>query len=126
MLDRLNKIKQAMRPFGHGLLAEITPQIAGGVINEFFKQWNVDVAKVTEDVQRDRSLWEDLKPDQRKQLADLATRLGNLDFMTAELVIESIRDDFPAVASLFLNWPEAGQWLIKQVDELKQQALSHP
>lgn len=113
-----------MAPFGKGLLAEAAPGFASGVIIELFHQWNVTVAKVTEDVQRDRSLWAEMGLDDRKQLVGLGKQLGNLDFITPELVVESIKDDFPAVASLFLNWPEAGEWLVRQVEQLKKEAIA--
>jgi len=101
----------------------MAPQVAGGYINQLFHQWNVDVHKITEDIQSNRSLWEDIKPEQKEQLSSLAARIGNLDFITSELVIESIKTDFPAVASLFLGWPEAQEWLARQLDELKKQAF---
>lgn len=113
-----------MVPFGKGLLAEAAPSFASGVIIELFHQWDVTVTKVTEDVQRDRSLWADIEPDDRKQLAVFARQLGSLDFITPELIIESIKEEFPAVASLFLNWPEAGQWLIRQVEQLKKEVTA--
>jgi hypothetical protein len=121
MLDRL---KQYGGVIGKGLLLQMAPQIAGGYINELFHQWNVDIDKITKDVQANRSLWEDVKPEQKEQLSNLATRMGNLDFITPEFVIESIKTDFPAVASLFLGWPEAQEWLARQLEELKKQAFS--
>lgn len=115
MPDYLAKLKV----FGKGLIAEMVPGIASGIINEFFHQWNINAAKIIQDVQSNRSLWVDLKPDQRDQLKAASQRLGNLDFITPEFLINSIKEDFPAVASLFLNWPEAGEWLARQINELK-------
>lgn len=121
----LEKLKQLAGPIGRGLVQEMAPGIAGGVIVEQFHQWNVDVARITEDVLRDRSLWAEMGPDERKQLAVFSRQSVNLDFMTPGLVIDSIKGDFPAVASLFLNWPEAGQWLTRQIDDLKRE-LAEP
>lgn len=115
MPDYLAKLKV----FGKGLIVEMVPGIASGIINEFFHQWNVNAAKIIQDVQSNRSLWVDLKPDQRDQLKATSQRLGNLDFITPEFLINSIKEDFPAVASLFLNWPEAGEWLARQINDLK-------
>jgi len=122
----LEKLKHLASPIGKGLMQEMVPGIAGGVIVELFHQWNVDVARITEDILRDRSLWTEMGPDERKQLAVFARQLGNLDFMTAELIIDSIKGDFPAVASLFLNWPEAGQWLTRQINDLKRELAAEP
>ena len=122
----LNKIKQMAAPFGRGLMAQVAPGLASGVINEFFHQWNVDVDKITEDVQRDRPLWGEMGPDERRQLAYFAKRTNSLDFITPEWFIDSIKKDFPAVASLFLNWLEAGEWLGRQIDELKRELAAEP
>jgi len=103
-------------------MLEMAPGIAGGIINELFHQWHVDVAKITQDVQSDRSLWDGMKPEQRNQLKSLPRRVGNLDFITPAFIINSVKKDFPSVASLLLNWPEANEWLVRQIEELKKQA----
>lgn len=105
-------------------MLELAPGIAAGLINELFHQWNVDAAKIIQDVQSNKSLWADMVPDQRKELNSLAARIGNLDFITPSFIITSVKDDFPAIASLFLNWPEAQQWLTGQINDLKKQASS--
>lgn len=120
MPDYLDTIKQYAGIFGKGLMLEVAPGIAGGIINELFHRWHLDVAKITQDVQRNRSLLDDMEPDQSKQLRTLAKRIGSLDFITADLIITSIKKDFPAVASLFLSWPEANEWLTRQVNDLKK------
>lgn len=107
-------------------MAQVAPGLASGVINEFFHQWNVDVDKITEDVQRDRPLWGEMGPDERRQLAAFAGKMDNLDFITSQWLIDSIKKDFPAVASLFLNWLEAGEWLGRQIDELKRELAAEP
>ena len=118
----LDKLKEYGGAIGKGLLLQLAPGVAGGIINELFHQWDVDVAKVIKDVQANRSLWDDIKPEQKEQLSNLASRIGNLDFITADLVIESIKNDFPGVASLFLGWPEAREWLTRQLEDLKKQS----
>lgn len=120
----LGALKRYAGATGMGLLKEMVPGIAGGYINELFHQWHVDVAKITQDVQNNRSLWDELTPDKRKELNVLAQKAGNLDFITPEFLINSIKKDFPGVASLFLNWPEAAEWLARQIDDLKTQASS--
>jgi len=118
----MERLKHYTSVFGSGLLKQMAPEIAGGMLNELFHKWDVDVDKIVTDVQRDRSIWDDLQPDQRKHLMNLANRIGNLDFITPNMVIESIKKDFPAVASLFLSWDEAQEWLCRQIDHLKQEA----
>ena len=116
----LHKLKQVADIFGRGVVLQVAPRIAGGMINEFFHKWNVDVARITRDVQHDRCLWDNLTPDQREQLKIAAQKIGNLDFITTDFIITSIKKDFLAVATLLLNWPEAGEWLARQIDDLKR------
>jgi len=104
---------------GKGLVQQLVPGMAAGLILNLFEEWQVDVAKVTSDVQNNRSLWVELKDEQKQQLAFAAKRVGNLDFITPEFFIYAIKKDFPAVASLFLNWDMAGQWLERQIQEMK-------
>lgn len=101
---------------------ELAPGIGAGLINELFHQWKIDVAKITQDVQSDRSLWADMAPDQRKELNTLASKIGNLDFITPTFIIDSIKKDFPGVASLFINWEAGMKWLARQIEDLKKQA----
>jgi len=115
----LGALKRYAGAAGTGLMKQVAPGIAGGFINELFHQWHVDVAKITKNVQDNRSLWDELRTDQRKQIGDLSQKVGNLDFITPEFLINSIKKDFPGVASLFLNWPEAAEWLARQIDDLK-------
>jgi hypothetical protein len=121
MTDHLGKIKGVASSFGKELLSGLTPRAASGLINELFHQWSVDVPKITQYVQQNRSLWDGIEPDRRRQLGGLAKKVGSLDFITPDFLVDSIKRDFPAVASLFLNWPEAGEWLARQIDDLKKQ-----
>jgi hypothetical protein len=118
-MPNLDSIKRRLAPFGRGLMMEMIPGIAAGTINEFFHQWDVTVVKITQDVQDNRSLWNGMEPEKKRELGAIAQRVGNLDFITPEFLINSIRKDFPGVASLFLNSPSAGKWLERQIEELK-------
>jgi len=120
----MDKVKRYAGMFGTGLLRQMAPEIAGGMLNELFHTWKVDVDKICRDVQNDRSIWDEMKPDQRKQIVGVARSMGNLDFLTVDVVVNGIKKDFPAVAGLFLSWPEAHDWLTRQLDILKREALN--
>jgi hypothetical protein len=124
MPDFLDIIKQYAGIFGKGLLLQIAPGVAEGFINKLFHEWKVDTNKVWQDVLNNKSLLDEMKPEQLEQLKTLKQRVGSLDFITPDLVIKSIKDDFSGVASLFMNWPPAGEWLAKQIEGLKKQADS--
>lgn len=115
----LDSIKQRLTPFGKGLMLQFVPGMAAGAITEMFHKWHVDVAMITQYVQSNQSLWAEMEPEKKRQLGVLAQKVGNLNFITPEFLINSIKKDFPGVASLFLNWPEAAEWLTRQIDELK-------
>jgi len=121
-----SSIKEVANTFARGLMLQMAPEIAGGLINELFHQWNVDIAKVTEDVRENKSFWFMMEPEQHEQLRVLAEKLGEVDFLTADVVINGIKKDFPGVASLFLNWPEAGEWLFLQIEDVKARARPRP
>jgi len=125
-MANLDKLQQALKIFGKDLALQAAPGIAEGVINQFFHELNVDVAKVTNYVQHNRSLWNELKPEYQEQLRGLGLRLGTIDFITPDLVVNAIKEDFPAVASLFLNWADAGYWLERQVNELREGVKQPP
>lgn len=120
MPNFLDTLKQYGGVLGTGLMRQAAPGIASGFINRFFHEWKVDVARITQDVQSGRSLLDQLSPDQQREFAIMAKRVGALDFITPAFLVNSIKKDFPTVASLFVNWPEAAEWLNKQVNDLKQ------
>jgi predicted oxidoreductase (fatty acid repression mutant protein) len=118
----LDKIKGYLPTLGKGLLLQVAPNVARGLIREYFKQWNVTVEKVVDDVKNNRSILDNMTVAQQNQLKGLGSI--NLDFFDAQFVIDSLKDDFPAVASLFASWTDANQWLVRQVNALKQTATS--
>ena len=115
----LDRIKGVMAPFGKGLLMQAIPGMASGLIVELFHQWKITRPLIVEYVQNNRSLWVDMDEQKRTELSVIAQKVGNLDFLTADFLIDSIRKDFSGVASLFLSWPEAREWLERQIVELK-------
>lgn len=107
-------------------MLQMAPEIAGGLINDLFHQWNMDVAKVTEDVRENKSFWFKMDPEQHEQLRVLAEKLGDVDFLTPDVVINGIKKDFPGVASLILNWPEAEEWMLLQIADVKARVRPRP
>lgn len=116
----LDKLKRYAEVFGSGLTLEVMPDITAGVILEIFHHWQIDVTKVTRHVEQNISLWGKLEPHQRENLKKAAQRVGKVDWATPNWFIKTIKKDYPAVASLILDWPEAYAWLEHQIEELKQ------
>ena len=100
-------------------MLQMAPEVAGGLINGFCHQWNMNVAKVTEDVRENKSFWLKMEPEQHEQLRALAEKLGDVDFLTTDVVINGIKKDFSGIASLFINWEPATKWLTEQIEDIK-------
>ena len=124
MADLMGQVKHYGGFLGKGLLQELTPTVTAGLISELFQQWNVTLESITNDIQYNRSLWAGMSDEEKHQLAHAAKQLGTLDFFTPGFFINAITKDFPAIASLFLNWMMAGEWLARQITELKEGVAS--
>ena len=119
------KIPKNLKQYGNlllkGGLIEVAPGIAGGMLVELLKEKEVDIKKASNWVQNNTSLWDTLKPDHQAMLKDLANRAGNIDWLDADWVISSLKGDLPAVASLFLGWKKANNWLKRQVEIIRKE-----
>lgn len=112
-------LKQLASTAGRGILLQMLPSIAGGVLTRFFHEWKVDEGKILYYVENNVSLWSMLEDQQREDLRGAVAFIGRDEFITPEWVINSIKNDFTAVAGLFLSSPAAAEWLNRQVEELK-------
>lgn len=126
MPEYLDKIRQGAELFGRGLILQMAPRMVSRLVVDLFDELKLDKVQIERDVAANRSLWEALSTNQQEQLRTAAQKLGELDFLTADFVIQSIKDEprHAQVASVLLNWPEANEWLTRQLDELKAQAFT--
>jgi len=111
--------------FAKGIMAEMAPGVIGGALVELLRDRKVDVQKVTEWVEKNVSLWDALSEEHQGNLHDAIQKVGsieNIDWLTPDWVINSIRHDFPAVASLFVGWQKASNWLRRQTEIIKEGA----
>lgn len=109
--------------FSHGFVISMAPEIAKGALVELLKAQELDITKATAWVQDNTSLWKILGP-QQEMLKNLAGRAGNIDWLTADWVIEAIKGDLPEVASLFLGWKKANNWLKRQVEIVRKEVAN--
>lgn len=106
---------------GKGLIIEMAPQIAKGALVELLRMRKVDVKKATEWVRSNSKLWDSLEPYHQERLKQLARKVGNVDWMDVDWAIGAMRGEFPAVASLFLGWKKANNWLVRQVGIIRKE-----
>jgi len=121
MAIELPDLKKYAGLFSKGLVIEMAPEIAKGILVEMFKAKKTSVKSASDWVQSNTSLWKTLDQDEQALFKDLAERVGNIDWLNADWVIEAIKNDFPAVASLFLGWTKANNWLKRQVEIIRKE-----
>ena len=103
---------------GKGALAEIAPFLFKGALVEILKGTTVQGASRW--VEKKVNLWDIIEPQHRESLKRLSI-VGDINWLTADWIIQAIKDDHPALASLFLGWKKANNWLEKQVEIIKQE-----
>jgi len=106
---------------GKGVVATFAPNILKGALVELFRVRKVDVNKATEWVLANNSLWDSLEPERKRQFKQLATKLGDVSWMSVDWAIGALKDDFPALASLFLGWKKGNNWLARQIEIIKKE-----
>lgn len=62
-----------------------------------------------------------MNPQYREALKTLSMKIGGLDWVEADWVIEVLRDENPVLASLYLGWRKGYNWLARQVANIKQE-----
>jgi len=105
--------------FGRGVTATFAPSIFKGAVLELFREQKIDREKVTEWVLANNSLWDSIELERKRQFKHLAGKVGDVSWMSVDWVISALKDDFPAVASLFLGWTKGKNWLARQIEEIK-------
>ena len=107
-----------------GLIANNAPLLAKGMIVELLKVNQINVKKLVVLVTENRSLWKELPPEYYSKIQKVMGQVQNLDWLTVEWVIDAIRKDLPAEASLFLGWRKGRTWLERQIEKIKKEVAS--
>lgn len=107
-------VKEYAGVLGKGFVAQMAPSVLQGALVTALKDKTVKQA--TEWVEKNLTLWDMLDTKQQDGLRNLACRVGRLDWLTADWTIQAIRKDLPALASLYIGWRKAYNWLVRQVD----------
>lgn len=119
-----SKIKTYADILLKGGVATMAPDVLRGALVEMLKAKKVNVKRASEWVEGDVSLWETLEPEHRNSLLKLGQYIKNVNWLTADFVIDAIRHDLPAVASLFLGWKKGKNWLERQATQIRQEISS--
>jgi len=120
------KIPDNLKKYGdvltRGIIGEMAPEMAKGVLVEMLKREKIGTQRAIDWVENNATLWDMLGSDYQNSLRGVLGKIGSIDWLTSEWVISAIRRDFPAVASLFIGWKKAGNWLEHQVEKIKKEA----
>jgi hypothetical protein len=103
---------------GKGLLSQLAPQVVKGALVELFGK-KIDFDGLVDYVRNDVNLWGKIEPEKQLQLKNLARKIGRLNWLTPQYVIDALRKDQPAIASLFTGWRKASNWLERQIANVK-------
>lgn len=117
----LGDLKDFGKPLIKGLIAEAAPDILAGALVELLRERKVDVKKASEWVESNSRLWDSLDEMRRNAMKRLCENVTDLSWITGEWVINAIKGEFPAVASLFLGWKKASNWLDRQVEIIREE-----
>jgi len=117
------EIKRAGGSLLRGLVAEATPGMAKGFLLEFLQKEGVDVKKVSGWVEDNVSLWGMFPEESQAALRRFAEQGVDISWLTFEWLIDSIKKDYSALASLFIGWPKAANYLKRQVEIMKREIL---
>lgn len=106
-------------PLMWGLADIAAPGILKGVMIEHLS--GVSVKEMSSWIMENRGLLDQVPQATRLKLRKLAGKIGRLEWLTADWAINAVRKEHPALASLFLGWPEARAWLEEQAQMIKKE-----
>lgn len=114
-------VLELLKIFGKGLTIKMAPGIAKGALVGVLKQKEVDVKIATKWVEDNIRLWDVIEPRYQESLRRLVQRVGNAEWLTLDWAIDSMRYDLPSLASLFIGWKKANNWLGRQVEIIRKE-----
>ena len=113
------EIKRYVGLFGKGTVAYVAPEMLKGSLIEILKTIKTEAASRW--VHDNVSLWDELEPKHRKSFMKLGEFVKDLRWLTADWMIQAIKEDCPALASLFLGWRKGYNWLTRQIEIIKEE-----
>ena len=124
MPDIFDRVQSLAGPTMRGLASLAAPQICKGLLIEYLGK--VKIGDLMSYVEKNTSLWGQVSLEHQKRAKKLVVSLdqGHTEWLTSEWAIEAVRKDLPRVASLFLGWKKARNWLDRQIVDVRNQLSS--
>lgn len=123
-LDVSSVVKKYGGVLGKGLFGLAAPSVGKGILVEILVKKKVSVEEAIKWVEGNTCLWDIIEPKQQDQLKMVAKKVGRLDWLTTDWFIDAIKQDLPSLASLFLGWTKASNWLTRQIEIVKKKITS--
>jgi hypothetical protein len=114
-IDKIGKV------IGSGALITLGPQLCAGMLNEWVK--TLTVKDVAEWVYSDKRIWDNIPQEFQDKLLIWGPKFGDMKWLTPEYLVKECKAGNPAVCSLFINSPQAGKWLVINLEDLKKEVL---
>lgn len=105
--------------FGKGAVIQMAPSILRGFVGEALRDDLMAVSSVNDWVKNKESLWDKIPPEWQDSVVRYGKELGDLEWLDSDWVIDVAREAKPGLASLFLGWKKARNWLDRQVVAVK-------
>ncbi|MFA5152977.1 MAG: hypothetical protein WC554_10480 [Clostridia bacterium] len=107
-----------------GLIGTGIPFILKGAINQFLEDQNIDIGAAVKIIRENKDLLTLFNEYGGRSFEDALHRARNfvndVSWLTSDWLIDSVRDEHSAIASLFLGWEEAHIWLDLQTAKLRE------
>jgi hypothetical protein len=105
------------RSLSSGVVIKIAPIVLKSMMGKYLG--SVKFKEMIVWVNEDRSLWQNMDKQYRVLLQEYGPKLGPMDWLTCEWIIESGRESAPSLCSLFTGDPQCRAWLERQVADIK-------
>lgn len=112
-----------LRSFGEltlrGLISVNTPKMLKAALNEWLTSYRITPEQVIPLITDNKSLWLLLSPEYERRIKNAAVHIRDIEWLTVDWMIDAVKAEHPALASLFLGWRKGRNWLSRQINEIK-------
>ncbi len=116
----LKQLANLKGPIARAVFGQVSPEMIRGVLLEMLQKHPLDIETVTEYVEKNKELWKMLSPEWQQKIRNIASNLRSVDWFTDGWLIDSVRKQDPRLASFFLGWTKARNWLRRQAGIIRE------
>lgn len=110
-----------------GLIGVSAPAIIKGMVSELLyqpvkyksRERRINVKLLAEMVDENANLWALFPKTSQDKAKKMLAQIGDLEWFTADWLVEAMKEDHPTLSSLCLGWRKAHNWLERQIRQIK-------